>query len=160
MSLEVKFLLDSMFGSLARWLRICGYDAEYIKNIQDDEIVQRSLEEKRVILTRDKLLYKKALKAGANVLHVEGDNDTERLSFIRNKLGIILEPEQSRCPVCGGLLKYTEKNFLKGRIPTMTYEHYNDFWICNSCGKIYWKGSHWINILKTVNEASTTGSNA
>lgn len=144
-----------MFGSLARWLRICGYDAEYIKNIQDDEIIQRSLAEKRIILTRDKLLYKKAIKAGAYALQIEGGNDIERLSFISNKLGISLEPEQSRCPVCGGLLKYTEKDFLRDRIPEMTYEHYTDFWVCDSCGKIYWKGSHWNNILKTVNEAST-----
>jgi len=152
--LDAKFLLDSMFGSLARWLRICGYDAEYIKNIQDDEIIQRSLAEKRIILTRDKLLYKKAIKAGAYALQIEGDNDVERLSFISNKLGILLEPSQSRCPVCGGFLTYSDKNFLKDRIPRMTYEHYNDFWVCDSCGKIYWKGSHWKNILKTVNEAS------
>ncbi|MGB9623073.1 MAG: Mut7-C RNAse domain-containing protein, partial [Candidatus Bathyarchaeia archaeon] len=68
--MDVKFLLDSMFGSLARWLRICGYDAEYLKNIQDDEIIQRSLAEKRIILTRDKLLYKKAIKAGAYALQI------------------------------------------------------------------------------------------
>ncbi|MGH9340582.1 MAG: Mut7-C RNAse domain-containing protein, partial [Acidobacteriota bacterium] len=42
-----RFLADVMLGSLAKWLRILGYDTVYNNRIQDDEIIARSLAEQR-----------------------------------------------------------------------------------------------------------------
>ncbi len=56
MPLPPKFAVDEMLGSLARWLRIMGYDATYEKDHDDDSILRISKDEGRVILTRDEEL--------------------------------------------------------------------------------------------------------
>jgi len=42
---EPRFLADVMLGTLAKWLRILGYDTAYDNRIPDDEIVSRCLRE-------------------------------------------------------------------------------------------------------------------
>ena len=41
MERDTKFLADVMLGSLARWLRILGYDTAHDNRIEDDEIIER-----------------------------------------------------------------------------------------------------------------------
>ena len=53
-----RFVADSMLGSLARWLRMLGYDTAYRKDVADDELSRLASSEKRRILTRDKDLAK------------------------------------------------------------------------------------------------------
>jgi len=47
------FILDVHLGKLARYLRMLGFDAAYSQEWDDDEIIRFSLEQRRIILTRD-----------------------------------------------------------------------------------------------------------
>ncbi len=152
--MEPRFLLDGMLGGLARWLRICGYDANYIKNATDEELIEKTSEEGLTLLTRDKLLCRKAFRAGLTAFLVEGGDDPKRLASVSKRFSLTLEPECSRCPECGEPLRTTDKEALKDRIPARTFEAYDRFWVCESCGKVYWRGSHWKNILDTIKEAN------
>jgi uncharacterized protein with PIN domain len=49
----VKFLVDENVGRLAKWLRMVGYDATFIKNVSDTQLVEVALSEERILLTRD-----------------------------------------------------------------------------------------------------------
>ena len=53
-SYKPTFLADAMLGSVARKLRIFGFDTLYIKHIHDDEVLKIGIEDNRVILTCDK----------------------------------------------------------------------------------------------------------
>jgi len=152
--LRPAFLLDGMLGALARWLRICGYDAEYLRCASDEEIIRRALDEGRALLTRDRLLRRKAVRAGLEAFLVEGGSDAEKLASVSRRFGLALDPERSRCPVCDGILAAVDREAVRGRVPSRTFEAYTDFWACRSCGKVYWRGSHWVNIVETVEEAS------
>lgn len=154
------FLLDGMLGSLTRWLRICGYDAEYLRNASDEGLIARAVDERRVLLTRDRLLYRKAVKAGVDAFFVEGKGDAEKLASVSRRFSLELDPERSRCPQCDANLVAVEREDVEGKVPTRTLEAYDEFWICESCGKIYWKGSHWKNIINTVEEALRLASAA
>ena len=55
----MRFICDEMFGSLARWLRIMGHDVLYLKDIDDDAIIEVANREDRFILTRDKDLHRR-----------------------------------------------------------------------------------------------------
>ena len=37
-TINPRFLLDGMLGSLASWLRICGYDSVYYVDMNDDAL--------------------------------------------------------------------------------------------------------------------------
>ena len=50
---EKRFILDVHLGTLARYLRMLGFDTLYKNNFTGEEIIQISIDEKRTILTKD-----------------------------------------------------------------------------------------------------------
>jgi uncharacterized protein with PIN domain len=147
-----------MLGSLSRWLRICGYDTFYLRNASDENLIQEAKKAKRVLLTRDKYLYRKSLKEGLIALYVEGESDLERLSCVAKRFNMALDPKMSKCPNCGDILEVAEKEEITDKIPQGSLETYDEFWMCMSCRKVFWRGSHWKNIVKTIEEATKLAS--
>ncbi|MFN4046237.1 MAG: Mut7-C RNAse domain-containing protein, partial [Acidilobaceae archaeon] len=120
MQLEYKFVVDTMLGDLARWLRILGYDTVYSRIYSDREILELAFLGGRVLITRDGGLYRKAVKMGVRSVLVESTVIEERLAEVSVKLGIdlIVNPERSRCPECNGVLERVEdKSLVKDRVP-------------------------------------------
>jgi len=142
-----------MLGSLNRWLRICGFDTNYIQNAPDEELLELAKNEGRVLLTRDVTLFRKALRAGQTAFLVEGEGDAGKLASVAVRFGLFLGVEMSRCAACGGSLRSASKEYVRDFVPSGTYSAYDEFWVCGSCGKVYWRGSHWRNIVDTVDEA-------
>ena len=64
---SISFLADAMLGSIARKLRIFGFDTIYLAHARDDEILKIGIEQDRVILTADKELFKRIVKVGGGV---------------------------------------------------------------------------------------------
>jgi len=56
---EIKFLVDSMLGRLAKWLRIFGYDTTYVACSKDSFLILTARKENRILLTRNTHLIKK-----------------------------------------------------------------------------------------------------
>ena len=54
--------MDAMLGSLARWLRIGGYDTEYERDCADDSLLVLAESKDRVLVTRDEVLAERAKK--------------------------------------------------------------------------------------------------
>ncbi len=67
---EPRFLADVMLGSLAKWLRILGYDTVYDNRIADDHLIGRCRAEQRTALTRDVKLAQR-LKSGILFINSE-----------------------------------------------------------------------------------------
>jgi len=145
-----KFILDVHLGKLARYLRMLGFDALYRNNYSDDEIVSISGMEARTILTKDKgILKHNKVNRG---YYVRNSNPEEQLSevVLRFDLNKSIN-EFTRCLECNTILKKIEKNEVADRIPEKVKEKQTDFYICNSCNKIYWPGSHY-NKMKETNK--------
>ena len=53
----------------------------------------------------------------------------------------------SRCSLCNTLLLVIEKASVAERVPARAFAAYEAFWHCASCDKIYWKGSHYDEML-------------
>ncbi|MEB3764758.1 MAG: Mut7-C RNAse domain-containing protein, partial [Desulfurococcales archaeon] len=49
---QPRFIVDTMLGEVARWLRILGYDTLYSKTYTDRQIVNIAEKTGRIILTR------------------------------------------------------------------------------------------------------------
>jgi hypothetical protein len=148
-----RFLVDSMLGSLARWLRIGGYDAEYMRDADDDHLIEEASRTGRVLLTRDRVLVLRARKRGVETILVEGEGDVEQLGALAADLGLELNPSNSRCPMCNGSLTRVDRDQVQGRVPEASFEAFDVFWECGSCGGVYWRGSHWDQIASTIEEA-------
>ena len=148
----MKFVVDLMLGNLARWLRILGYDTIYgIKD--DDELLKISKQQKRILITSDRKLARKA----KNVVFIKnGLKIEEQLILLKKtlKLKIPKEP-QLRCPNCNAPLrkaKNEEIEELKERIKkeNKKWKETKNVYFCEDCKKFYWEGSHWRNIKRVL----------
>ncbi|MGB9710781.1 MAG: Mut7-C RNAse domain-containing protein [Thermodesulfovibrio sp.] len=137
-----RFIADVMLGSLSRWLRLFGFDTLYRNDFTDKQLIKLSLQEDRVLLTRDIALAKSKLLK--KVLLIQSEEIKEQikevlLSFC-SKLDLLnLKP---RCPVCNGETESIKKEEIRGQLPDYVLFSNQEFIICKSCGKIYWKGTH------------------
>ena len=145
-----SFLLDGMLGSLARWLRIAGFDSVYYPGKDDDALIQEAKDSQRILLSRDKLLIQRANKKGVNAILVSSEDTSEQLSQIKTSLSLNLVPSLSRCPVCNGELSQRVKEEMQDNVPEASLNTFDEFWGCVVCEKVYWKGNHWGKILETL----------
>jgi uncharacterized protein with PIN domain len=142
---EPRFVADAMLGSVARKLRIFGFDTLYISHGRDDEILKTGVEQGRVILTADKELFKRVVKAGARGVLVGSGSDLEDLVHILAKNGVTsvdLDGIGSRCSVCNGLLEEKKPEQVKDGVPDKIAASHSEFYQCAACGKVYWEGGH------------------
>jgi uncharacterized protein with PIN domain len=136
-----RFLADTNLGKLSRYLRMAGFDTAYIQGLSDKEIITKTLEEKRALLSRDrKLLMHKVITYG---YLPRSDDPAEQLMevFQRFELFNNVRPF-SRCPHCNGTLHSVSKEKIIDRLEPLTKQHFDDFSQCPNCGKVYWAGSH------------------
>jgi uncharacterized protein with PIN domain len=153
----MHFLLDGMLGKLARWLRMIGYEATYLNDYGDSDLLSIAKRDSLTLLTSDQELYRTAAGRGIECFLVEGRTEAERLAALadRYKLDLRIDTTVSRCPVCGSPLREIAKNDVKELVPPATFNVYQTFWVCNNpaCGKVYWQGSHWKKIEHTLETA-------
>src|SRR5215470_8136097 len=90
----MKFLVDSMLGGLARWLRILGHDVTYDSQAHDNDILRLARDEEMILLTRDEELYRRANARHLRCALVGGEREVERLAQISIAFSISLEGGQ------------------------------------------------------------------
>jgi len=144
------FIVDGMLGPLARWLRIAGYDSIYFRGMDDDRLLEETKDSARIMLTRDRELYQRALKLGLKSIYFKSEEVSAQLTHLKRELGIKLVASNSRCPRCNGLLAETPKTDVEGLVPAESFNAFEEFWVCGYCSRVYWKGSHWIKIRETL----------
>lgn len=153
-----RFLLDGMLGSLARWLRILGYDTEYHVDMEDDMLRVEAKESHRVLVTRDAELHRKTVNSGAEAVLIHSEHTIEQLRELADSLSISLIPMNTRCPRCNGVLDYIDKDEIAGKVPEESYKVFDEYWVCTDCNAIYWKGSHWVQIEETLSKIADSKS--
>lgn len=146
-----RFLLDVHLGTLARRMRLLGLDTAYERDAEDEALLQRSLGEHRVLLTRDRgLLHRRALRWGA---HVDAQRPDEQLGEVLDRFAPPLHP-WSRCLRCNGFLADVTKDQVQDRLPPGTRRSHAAFRRCESCDQIYWRGAHGSSLERIVESAT------
>jgi len=149
-----RFLLDVHLGTLARRLRLLGVDAAYSPDAEDPDLVDASLAERRVLLTRDRgLLHRRALLWGA---HVRSDQPDEQASEVLERFAVPVRP-WTRCLACNGLLAEVAKADVEDLLEPGTRRTQERFVRCTSCGKVYWRGAHEDRLRALVDRLSAGG---
>jgi len=146
-SARPKFVVDEMLGSLARWLRIMGYDTTYERDRADKDILAIALREGRILLTRDVQLSQRAAPGS---LLIDSPDLDEQLKQVTLAFGLKAGEEMTRCTMCNGDLKAVSKEEAAGKVPDGSLESNDEFFTCTRCGKMYWKGAHWKNIRQRL----------
>ena len=140
-----SFIVDAMLGNLSKKLRILGYDSKYFSSIEDDKIILIAKNEKRIIATKDEQLIKIAEKQNVSFVLIRGSDEAEQILQINSKFKLdrfVVDTNNSRCIACNGKLEEVEKFRIIGKIPEGVIEREKKFWMCDSCKKVYWEGTH------------------
>lgn len=146
------FVLDVHLGKLARWMRMLGLDCRWENDLDDPEIVDISLAEGRTILTRDiGLLQRGRVTHGYWVRATDPDEQLPEV-LARFDLSGALAPF-TRCVACNGRLRPAAKAEVRDALPPKTRRHYDEFFQCSECRKVYWKGAHWEGLKRVAGRA-------
>ncbi len=138
-----------MLGKLTRWLRLMGFSVEYATpDKKDTEILSYCRQNSLILLTRDRELSQRYKDS----LYIKSDDYRDQIKvFIGNH-----EPSEelffSRCPLCNSELEIIPMEIFKGDVPDGIREKYTRVFHCSNCGKVYWEGSHFDSIRKTLKD--------
>jgi uncharacterized protein with PIN domain len=148
-----RFVLDVHLGTLGRRMRLLGLDTAYDRHADDDALLETSLTQERVLLTRDRgLLHRRALLWGA---HVNAEVPDEQLREVLDRFAPPLQP-WTRCPACNGTLVDAPKSEVRAQLEVGTRRCYQTFRRCRECGHVYWRGAH-AHRLQAIVDAATQG---
>jgi uncharacterized protein with PIN domain len=147
-----RFLLDVHLGRLARLLRLLGFDAAWQRDADDAVLAGASAREDRILLSRDRgLLKRREVHRGCLV---RSQTPRQQLEQVVERFGLrgVLAPF-SRCLVCNTVLVRDAHpgdgaGAGSGESPTGA---------CPSCGRRYWRGSHWAAMERLVEEIRRVG---
>jgi uncharacterized protein len=145
----IRFVLDVHLGTLARSLRMFGFDTVYENTFTDKEIAGIAEAEQRIVLTRDvNLLKNKAIPVG---YWLRSQHTEEQLLEVVRRFRLIerISPF-TRCMVCNGLIKEVTKEAVQEKLPPKTRLYFEEFYQCTNCQRVYWKGSHYERMQELV----------
>ena len=148
----MKFICDEMLGRLAKWLRILGFDTLYFKSIADPELLRISLQENRILITKDRHLSGRYMLP--TYIIIKDDDYLFQLNQIFHELDISTETIAlfSRCVECNAPIESVKKYLIKDKVPPFVYAHHSSFYTCPSCHKIFWEGTHRDNAIRKLEE--------
>lgn len=151
----MKILCDQMLGTLAKWLRIYGFDTFYANStISDDELIKISKDENRVLISRDKELTQIAKKENIKTMELKTTDIDEQIKAVLKDLELDESMVLSRCIICNTEVEELRKDEIKEKVPKRVFENNERFWICKNCNKIYWKGSHYEKMIEKIKSLS------
>ena len=138
----------------AGWLAGCGPPATrhaWQPDIADDELLRQARARRATVLTTDGMLMERRLLRD-RVIPAFWLPPTlsipEQLALVFREFGLTLRGP--RCMSCGGELRRVAKEDLRERIPPRTYRWLDEFFVCARCDKLFWHGTHWHRIVKTL----------
>jgi uncharacterized protein with PIN domain len=139
---EPRFVLDVHLGTLARRLRLLGFDTLYRNDYSDAQIVAIAAEEGRIILTRDiGILKHKAVTHGYWLRSPNPDQQVDEVLDRFDLRGRIAP--FARCTVCNGTVHAVAKDRISHLLHRDTAAAFEVFYQCERCHKVYWEGSHY-----------------
>lgn len=144
-----RFVVDVNLGRLARLLRVLGFDVWWSSDADDQTLADISLDQQRILLTRDRgLLKRRTITHG---LFVHSQHPEEQTIEVLRRLDLRRQTKPfTRCVRCNGQLAAVAKEQVIDQLEPLTRRYYDEFSQCPECGWIYWAGSHFDKLSRLV----------
>ncbi len=148
---NTRFVLDVHLGKLAAYLRMLGFDTLYRNDYDDPELARISIDEHRILLSYDRqLLMRKHI---THAYFVRSRYPQQQLLEILSRFDLYnnLKPF-TRCMRCNGIIQPVKKQDIENSLQAQTKKHYDEFFHCENCNKIYWKGRHYQKMSRVIEQ--------
>lgn len=149
----ITFILDVHLGKLSKSLRLLGFDTHYQTDYDDQTIAGIAARHNRVILTRDIGLLK--LKIVQWGYWLRSQNSEKQLAEVLAYYNLKSKIQPfTRCLICNGLLQNVPKEAVQTHLPPKTKIYFQEFHQCQTCSRVFWKGSHYARMETFVHQLS------
>jgi uncharacterized protein with PIN domain len=145
----MKFIADVHLGKLAKLLRMLGFDTLYNNSLTNSELKSVALEQGRMLLSRNASInnYKTQLQS----FYISYEHPELQLQQVMQHFNLTKQIHPfTRCIICNGILQPIAKEDILLQLPQNTIQYFNEFWQCNNCKRIYWKGSHYEHMSQLI----------
>jgi len=148
---HLRFVTDTHLGRLSRYLRLLGFDTVYYNDFNPWGLIEVSIRQARVLLTRSRRVLKhKVITRGILVREVD---PRMQLKAIFQRLDLHAEARPfSRCLCCNGLVRPISKQEVAHRLSSRVRAGHQAFFLCSSCNRVYWQGTHFKQMSCFVQE--------
>ena len=149
---EPNFIVEANLGKLAKYLRLFGFDV-YYQNTNGNNSSVDSLTKKNtpIVLTRGKNIFKKKLITHG--YQVKSNDPKKQIEEVINKFDLFSRIKPLIfCLQCNEKIVPIEKNKIINKLPSKIPQYFNEFFICPTCKKIYWRGIHYQTMLAFVRQ--------
>lgn len=106
---------------------------------------------RRILLTRDRGLLKRSAVTHGYYVRETRPRLQAREVLARFDLYRAANPFR-RCLDCNGEVTAVAKEDVLERLEPKTRRHFDNFWRCRGCRRIYWQGSHYERMQRLVQE--------
>ncbi len=143
--------LDSMLGKLSEWLRMAGLSIVFSPRFRDQEL----LENESILVTRDLELFLRRISLSRRTVLLCPSQIDNQLSLMLDIVNIRFTyfPVPRYCTICGGTLREVDIYEVRDRVPPHVAARFSRVFVCEKCGKVYWKGSHHLRISERFKRA-------
>jgi len=144
---DLTFVVDSMLGKVAKWLRILGYDTVFTRLTAPSQLA-RWTGQGRLIVTRGR-----RWQPGERVILLTADRLEVQMRQLIAHLDLKFDRNRvlTRCPRCNTALQPISRPEVETRVPDAVLTRGYLFRHCPNCGRIYWPGTHSQRILNRLN---------
>ena len=84
------------------------------------------------------------------VVHIRDHDLRSQLRQLVREQQLNLNQEFSRCVRCNELLHPLPKDQVAERVPPYVLESQSTFMECPRCLRLYWRGTHWANMMSEL----------
>ena len=142
----MKFIVDQNVGTLAKRLRMMGYDTLFFDGDDDWQMVVIALAQGRVILTRDTKIMKRGVVASGRLkaILIQSDESEQQMRQVVEMLNLDWQFQPfTICLECNQHLEKRTKEQVQDRVPSHVFQTQSQYVECPACHRIYWRGTHW-----------------
>ena len=143
-----RFVLDSMLGKVAKWLRVLGFDTRYC-HLQRQDQLQAFQARGFLVVTRNRHWCRLT-----GVICLTTNNPVEQLQELVARASLRAGEMRlfHRCIRCNEPLEPLQRRQVSGRVPDYVYETQATFYGCPGCQRVYWPGSHPQRMLERLQQ--------
>jgi uncharacterized protein len=143
------FICDIHLGKLAKYMKMLGFDVLYNNHFSQNELIRLSVQEKRILLTRNRGIFKNKLMTRGYL--VKSDDVLIQLKEIISYFDLKASVKPlSRCLRCNMMVHPVPKNSIQSQVPVDVFNMHENFTRCDTCDQIYWMGSHYSAMMDWI----------
>jgi uncharacterized protein with PIN domain len=119
-----------------------GFDTVWHNDLGDGPLARLAVIEHRILLTRDRqLLMRQELSHGC---YLCSRSSRRQLDELVHRLDLCAEGAPfTRCMACNETLLAVDPAAVQSEVTPAVYRRHQEYWRCQGCGRLYWKGTHW-----------------